>query len=101
MGSRLALQTLFEGILGSESVYFQPPESIKLTYPCIIYQRSFIRTDYANNDPYSLKKEYTVTVIERDPDSTLPDQIAVLHTARHDRYYTADMLHHNVFTLFY
>ena len=101
MSSRLLLQALLEILLGSTSVYFQPPESIQLSYPCIIYQRSSIRTDYANNSPYSLRKEYTIIIIEKDPDSVLPDVIAALPTARHDRYYTADNLNHNVFTIFY
>lgn len=101
MGSRLELQALLEILLDSESVYFQPPESIQLSYPCIIYVRSNIRTDYANDLPYSLRNEYTITLIERDPDSGIPYQIAMLPTARHDRFYTADNLNHNVFTLFY
>ena len=99
MGSRLELQTLLEGLVAN--VYFQPPESIQLSYPCIIYQRSAIVTDFANNDPYSLRKEYTITLIESNPDSSVPDQIAMLATASHDRYYTADNLNHNVFTIFY
>lgn len=101
MGNRLDLQILLEGLLGSSFVYFQPPESIQLSYPCIIYQRSSIRIDHSNNSPYTLRKEYTITVIHRDPDSLVPDQIAMMPTARHDRYYTADNLNHNVFTIFY
>lgn len=101
MGSRSDLQVVLEGILGTNFVYFQPPESIKLSYPCIIYKRSGIRTDYANNYPYSLKKEYTITVIDRDPDSYIPIQIAMLPTARHYRHYTADNLNHDIFTIFY
>lgn len=99
MGSRLELQTLLEGFVAN--VYFQPPESTQLSYPCIIYQRSAIRTDHANNSPYALKKEYTLTLIERDPDSAVPDQLAMLPTARHAQFYTTDYLNHNVFTIFF
>lgn len=99
--SRLDLHNILVGILGSQNVYFQPPESISLSYPCIVYRRSSIRTDYANNNPYSLKKMYSVTLIEKDPDSDIPDQIASLPTAIHDRYYTTDNLNHNVFNIFY
>jgi hypothetical protein len=99
MSDRLDLQTLLEAI--TEDVYFQPPETVKITYPCIIYERSDIRTDYADNNPYSLKKEYTITVIDKNPDSLIPDMIALLPTASFDRHFTADNLNHDVFTLFF
>ena len=43
MDSRPNLQTMLEQILGSRNVYFQPPESLKLNYPAIVYKRSNIR----------------------------------------------------------
>lgn len=101
MGSRLDLQTLLEVLLGSENVYFQPPPTREMSYPCIVYQRSDIRTDYANNDPYSLKKEYTLTVIDPDPDSLIPEKVANLQSSSFNRHFTADNLNHDVFTLFY
>ena len=101
MASRLDLQTLLEGVLGSTNVYFQPPESFRMLYPCIVYHRSRIRTKYANNMPYNLKKEYTVTVIDSNPDSVIPDAVAMLETAAHDRSFKVDNLNHDVFTLFF
>lgn len=99
--SRADLHTLLVNLLGSSNVYFQPPESIQLSYPCIIYRRSKIDIDHANNAPYSLRDKYTITVIDANPESTIPHAIAMLTTAFHDRYYTADNLNHNVFTLYY
>ena len=101
MGSRLDLQTLLEGLLGSDSVYFQPPPTIQMSYPCIVYQRSRIRTDHANNNPYSLQKEYTITVIDKDPDSIIPDKVANLATASFDRHFTASGLNHDIFTIYF
>ena len=37
MRNRLDLQKIFEDILGSKNVYFQPPESLKMKYPAIRY----------------------------------------------------------------
>lgn len=37
MASRLNLQTFLEEILESRNVYFQPPESVKMKYPAIVY----------------------------------------------------------------
>lgn len=37
MASRLDLQTFLEELLESKNVYFQPPESVKMKYPAIVY----------------------------------------------------------------
>ena len=39
MDRRLQLHEELCSVLGSRNVYFQPPETIKLTYPCIIYSK--------------------------------------------------------------
>ena len=52
MDSRPNLQTKLEQILGSRNVYFQPPESIKLNYPAIVYKRSNIQNTFADNEVY-------------------------------------------------
>ena len=97
--SRLGLQTLLESMVAN--VYFQPPESINLSYPCMVYKRSFIKTRFADNVPYSLRNEYTITVIDKDPDTTIPDMLALQPLCSFDRHYTADNLNHYVFTIYY
>ena len=37
MANRLDLQALLEDLLGSRNVYYQPPESVKMNYPAIVY----------------------------------------------------------------
>lgn len=101
MASRESLQVLFEGLLGSRSVYYQPPASVKMTFPAIIYSRNNIRSEYADNIPYTQYTSYEVTVVDRNPDSELVYKIAQLPMCRHNRHYTADNLNHDVFTLFY
>jgi len=101
MGSRLELHTLLTSLLGTSPAYYQPPESVKLTYPCIVYRRSDIRVDYANNKPYAMRKEYTLTVITQNPDSTLPEEIMMLESARHERAFVVDGLNHTTITIFY
>lgn len=101
MGTRLNLQTLFENILGSSNVYFQPPSGLSLQYPCIVFDRSDIHSNSADNIPYKHVNEYTVTVIDADPDSEIPDKISRLPQSRFSRYFASDNLNHNVFTLLY
>lgn len=99
--ARETLQALLEGLLESDNVYFQPPESFKLNYPCIIYERSGIRTDSANNKPYLKHKRYTVTYIDEDPDSEIPDKLLELEHCSFDRSFISDNLNHDVFALYF
>lgn len=101
MGSRQDLHTILLGILGSNNVYFQPPESIRLNYPCIIYHRRKIVSRHADNKPYLHRKAYGIILIESDPDSALPNQIADLETAQHEQFFTKDNLNHNIFSLYF
>ena len=98
---RLELHAILTDILGSDNCYFQPPKSVKLSYPCIVYHRNNGRTDYANNNPYRFRYSYTVTAITKDPDSDLPRKLAALPLCSYDRHFTADNLNHDVFFLYY
>ena len=102
MANRLELQQEFVNILGSNNVYYRPPETIKLKYPCIIYKRTPGTTVYADNQIYWNQKHYDVTAIYKDPDSDLVDRILyALPYIRHDRHFFADGLNHDVFSLYY
>lgn len=101
MGRRLELQALLVSILGSDNVYFQAPPSNQMQYPCIIFKRDYVDVKHADNLPYSRKKRYQITVIDRDPDSEIPDKIAELPLCTFDRFYAAENLNHDVFKLFF
>lgn len=101
MDRRLSLQETLVNILGSNNVYFQPPETIKLQYPCIIYERSDIDEKYADNRAYMSMVRYSLTLITRSPESDLVKEILELPYCSYDRYYAADTLNHDVFTLYY
>lgn len=101
MGRRLQLHSQFVDILGSSNVYFQPPSTVVMQYPAIVYHRYNTRTKYADNSPYSRTKCYLVTVIDRDPDSQIPEKIAELPMCTHNRFFVADNLNHDVYYLYY
>lgn len=98
---RIQLHEILVEILGSRDVYFQPPESMKLDYPCIVYERSRIDSRKANNHTYLKYNQYTVTVIDEDPDTEIPDRLFELENCRHDRRFVSDDLYHDVFTLYF
>jgi hypothetical protein len=101
MAQRLELHALLTEILQSNAVYFQPPPSVQMVYPCVVYSRDYELTQFADDKPYSRKKRYQVTVIDRDPDSVIPAKIAALPLCVYDRFYTADNLNHDVYKLFF
>ena len=101
MAPRLELQALLQEILQSDYVYFQPPPTIQMKYPCIVYHRDYELANYADDAPYTRRKRYLVTVIDRDPDSEIPDKIGDLPLCVYDRFYTAENLNHDVYKLFF
>lgn len=101
MGRRLQLQAILKGISGVKKVYFQPPENIKLEFPCIVYSRDFVNTQFAGNAPYKLSKRYLVTIITRDPDDEIADRVSELPTATFSRYFVTDNLHHDIYQLYF
>lgn len=101
MDDRLILNTLFENILKSKNVYFQPPESVKMKYPAIVYALDNIESKHANNSVYGLKRRYLVTFITDDPDSPIINELASLYLCRFIRHYKSDNLNHYVFELYH
>lgn len=101
MKSRVELQTMLEELLGSRNVYFQPPESIKMKYPAIVYSLSDIRNVHASNVSHKQDRVYQLTYIDEDPDSENVAKISSLQYCEFDRYFASDNLNHYTFTLYY
>lgn len=101
MGRRLDLHELLVALLGSRHVYFQPPANVQMEYPAVIYERDSADTKFADNGPYRYTKRYQVTVIDRNPDGNIPDKVAALPMCTFSRYFAADTLNHDVFSLYF
>lgn len=85
-----------------DNVYFQSPSTVQMEYPCIRYVRVKANATYADNLRYIEKDQYTLIVIDPNPDSQIPD--ILLHRFKlisEDRSYTSDNLNHFVLTLYY
>lgn len=101
MASRLELQSKFEDVLGSRNVYFQPPSSVRIQYPAIVYSRKDIEGRFANDKIYRKLPCYEAILIDKNPDSEFIDKILDLPYCSFDRHYESDNLNHDVFTIFY
>lgn len=90
-------------LLGSRNCYYQPPSNLEMKYPCIRYELSSIQLDHANNKPYIKHKEYLLIVIDKNPDSEIPDKLLeeFEYCSMNRSSYTADNLHHFPLTLYW
>lgn len=99
---RSELQTLLQALLPpGKKVYFQPPTNIQMVYPCIVYNRERADVVFADNNPYKATKRYQITVIDRNPDSDIPDKIQMLPLCHHERWFAKDDLNHDVFNIYF
>jgi hypothetical protein len=106
MGSRFQLHDLFKSIIGPNAegkynVYFQPPSTITMRYPCIKYSIDDMDTIYADDMPYAQMIRYQVTIIDSNPDSLLPGRVSTLPLCKFDRAYASNNLNHTIFNLYY
>lgn len=99
--NRLKLHSELVNILGSNNVYFQPPESVKINYPAIIYSRSDIDNKYADDSIYDKTIKYQVTIVDHNPDSEIVNRMTSFKFAVYDRHYIVNGLNHDQFTVHY
>ncbi|MBQ4396097.1 MAG: hypothetical protein II828_01090 [Clostridia bacterium] len=98
---RSELSTVLRTVLGLPNVYFQPPESVKMQYPAIVYALDGIKTVHADDGVYLSHRRYSVTIIDKNPDSILVEKMLALPYCSFNRHYTSDHLNHFVFTLYF
>lgn len=98
---RLKLRNKFRKILGNENTYFNPPDSTKLQYPCIIYNLKDINTKKANNSIYILDNVYNVILIGIKPYDEMKEQILKdIPYSSLDRIYIQNNLYHYAYTIY-
>lgn len=100
MGLRLDLHTELQEFY--PNVYFQPPSNITMTYPCIVYNKTGRMRHFGNDIIYLSQTEYQITVIEKDPDSIVAEQIEKhFQYCAINQYFTSDNLNHTTISLYY
>lgn len=100
MASRLKLHD--ELLTFLPNVYYQPPESLIMQYPCIVYTKYADLATHADNKFYVGTQGYTIILIEHDPDSTIANQmLRHFSMCNINQYYTLNGLNHTNITLYY
>ena len=93
------LQVILTNLLDIPGWY--QPETSEMEYPCFVFQLDKAAAKYADNSIYQYMKRYKVTVIDREPDSVIPDKMLSLPYCSFDRFYTASNLNHWVYILYF
>lgn len=98
---RLTLQSKLESILGSSNVYFQEPPNTGMKYPCIVYSFNTVNVDKADNKPYILSGNWTIThMYKKLSHATIMEHM--LHDfmgCTHDRRLITDGVYNDYYTL--
>lgn len=98
---RLEFQDTLEAVLGSENVYFQPPENFAIQYPCIVYEVDNASAKYADNGSYLYTQRYQVTYIDYSPISAVKGKLARLPLSAFSRHFATSGLNHDVFVIYH
>lgn len=101
MKTRASLQALLSALPGVEKVYFQPPNNLKMAYPCVVYETDKTSVEHADNVPALTKMGYSVTVIDQNADSPITAELLTWPLCSFDRSFRSDNLYHDVFTIFH
>lgn len=91
---------LLQQAVPNNRVYFQPPENLKIGYPAVVFHLSKIEIDHASDAPYKGAREYSVTLITKDPEPDVIDEILKIPYSSLDTTYISDGMNHFVFTVY-
>lgn len=104
MRTRAELHEILCEDLGCGNCYFTPPSSIKMKYPCIVYEEDGIRSIRADDLRYLSRKHYNLLVIDECPDSAIATRLFEDERLKYlsvGSTYVADGLYHYPFGLYF
>lgn len=102
MNKRLSLHFQLKELIGNDNVYFQPPASVQISYPCVIYSIGNGDTKRADDVLYGYINSYQVMIITKKPDIELIEKmLAKFKMCSVSRTYIAENLNHYVFNVYY
>ena len=102
MNKRLELHDKLKQLIDSDNVYFQPPASVQLSYPCVIYSIGSGDAKYADGMVYNYINNYELLFIFKQPNIDIIEQVLVaLPMCKMTRAYVVDNLNHYAFSVYY
>lgn len=101
MDNRLELQNKLETLVGGR-VYFQPPASVNLIYPCAICNLAAGYSRRADDTTYTYTNRFDVMLIFKYPNFKIIEEVLkTFPMCSISRVYIVDNLYHYAFDLYY
>ena len=88
----------------TENVYYDPPTSIQMKFPCFRFTMNNTDSKYADNLSYLRTKRWAITFITRDVeelDDVINQMLIKFKYCTHETTFKADNLNHAVFNLYF
>lgn len=85
----------------TDQVWFQPPENTIMKYPAIVYTLDASYDLYADGEKFNTWNRYELTIISRNPDEPLLQEVLKLQHTSFDTSFRMDNLNHYQVTLYY
>lgn len=102
MNRRLELSNKLRTLIGNSNIYYQPPASVEIKYPCVIYNMGKGSTKHANDSVYNYVHSYELKFIFKKPNEMIVKKVLKsLTLCSFDRVYVSDNLYHYVFNVYY
>lgn len=98
---RMKIQEMLKKHLGIKNLYFDPPRSIQMKFPCVVYDMENPVIQYADDRPYQFSYRWNITIIDRDgtKGEYYLRKMLELPYCSFDRKFVTDNLYHFIFTL--
>jgi hypothetical protein len=72
-----------------------------MAYPAIVYERDRANSRFADDNPYTVTKQYSMKLITKNPDDAIFEALAALPMCAHERFFVVDNLNHDVFNIYF
>ena len=102
MNRRFELHAKLETLIQSKHVYFQPPASVRLVYPCVVYTIGEGDVKRGNESIYQYVNSYILTLIYKHTTIAILDKVLKeVEMCKLNTTYCSENLNHYVFTVYY
>lgn len=88
----------------TKNVYYNPPSSIQMKFPCFRFEMNNTDIKYADNVSYMRTKRWTITYISRDVediDPVIKEMLDAFKYCTQETQFKSDNLQHVVFNLYF
>lgn len=100
MKTRLELHNTLISTTGINNIYYNPPENIKMNYPCIRYKRVDVTSKKADDIKYIVHDRYELVIISSKNNDDIVNKLLSIKYMEYDRSMIINGLFHDYMTIY-